>query len=644
MSEEMVNIKNYVKMLDDDDSSIRRKAVERLGKSIMHEAVTDIAKALMDDNKGVQQAAADALINIGGKDVVKSVMPLLWDDSPARRNLAIEVLEVVGGEGEDLLVGIMNDNDPDVRKFVVDVLGVVGDEEVVDPLISSLKDKNPNVRAAAAEALGKINDQRAIDPLIEMLGDEDWVRFSVVETLATIGDQKVVPHLLDALKNTGAVQLGIIEALGRLKDCDAVPHLLDLMSGDDSGVRNLSMKAVMEITEGEENVVADKVGKDRFLQYLVESAEDVNPDIKKYALKGLGTIGDPMSAGVVIRTAAEMDLEDEETIGAVMGALEGINSPEALLTFLGTKDLTRVDEEDEPLINVVLQVLGRIGNEQTAKSLSNIIFKVDWPVRIQILNALSQIGGEGSQDKIIAALKDKNGHVRRAAVVALGNIKNSKSLESLTSLIENEKFPDVIDHALQSLVFIGGEAFKKLEKFSLSKNPYLRETACRGFGMLGEESGVSYLLKSLEDGEWKVRKAALMSLVNLGFNGDSTALQPLLEDENDQVRGAVVALLSRFGDERALSPLLKALHDKNMMVRFRAAEALGCIGGDEVLKALIEVINNDSGPGRLGAVKALGIMRDSRAAEDIRKLLSNEDDILRDVASEALNEIDNSLS
>ncbi|MBE9503911.1 MAG: HEAT repeat domain-containing protein [Proteobacteria bacterium] len=644
MSEKTADISNYVKMLDDDNSSIRREAVERLVESKNPATVTHIAKALMDENKGVQQAAADALINIGGKDVVKSVMPLLWDDSPARRNLAIEVLEVVGGEGKDLIVGILNDKDPDVRKFAVDVLGVVGDEEVVDSLISSLKDSNPNVRAATAEALGKIDDQRAIDPLIEMLGDEEWVRFSVVETLSTIGDKKVVPHLLDALKNTGAVQYGIIEALGRLKDCDAVPHLLDLMSGAESGVRNLSMKAVMEITEGEENVVADKVGKDRFLQYLVESAEDVNPDVKKYALKGLGTIGDPMSAGVVIRTAAEMDLEDEETIGAVMEALEGINSPEALLTFLGTKDLTRVEEDDEPLINVVLQVLGRIGNEKTAKSLSNIIFKVHWPVRIQILNALSQIGSEGSQDRIITAIKDKNGRVRRAAALALGKIKNSKSLESLTSLIEKEKFPDVIEDALQSLVSIGGEAFQKLEKFRLSKDPHLRGIACRGFGMLGEESAISSLLKSLEDGEWKVRKAALMSLVALGFNDSSATLQTLLEDENDHVRGAVVALLASFGDERALSPLLTALHDKNMMVRFRAAEALGGIGGDKVLKALIEVINNDSGPARIGAVKAVGIMKDSRALEDVKKLLSSEDEILRDVASEALREINESIS
>ena len=641
MSLNIEDIAKYEKMLDHVDSSIRREAVEKLEESNMVEVVPHIIRSLMDENKGVQQAAADALINIGGKEVVKGVMPLLWDGSPSRRNLAIEVLEVVGGDGKELIFEALHDADPDVRKFGVDILGVIGGEDVVDPLISALSDTNPNVRAATAEALGKMDAQKAIDPLINMLGDEEWVRFSVVEALSTIGDKKVVPHLLKALKNTGAVQFGIVEALGQLKDSDAVSPLLDLMADADSGVRNLSMKAVMEITEGEENVVADKVGKERFVQYLVESAEDINSDVKKYALKGLATIGDPMSAGVVLRTASELDLQDEESVDIICEALESIDSPEALLAFLGAKDISKVNEEDEPLIEIVIQVLGRIGKENTAVSLSNVLFKAESGVKVQILDALQEIGSEKSQGKILEALKDRNGRVRRSAASALGSIKNDISLDSLCSLVEKEKFPDVIERAIKAIVSIGGEsAFQRLQKFTQSELSSIREAACWGLGLHGLKKGATSLIQLLDDVDWKVRKSAINSLVDLGYNDDVSLLQPLLKDENNQVRGAVVALIASFGDERALSPLLNTLDDDDMMVRFRAAEALGAIGGDEVLKALLIVIEKDSGSARIGAVKALGIMKSTDALPQIKKLLSDDDEIMRTVASEALREIE----
>lgn len=93
-----------------------------------------------------------------------------------------------------------------------------------------------------------------------------------------------------------------------------------------------------------------------------------------------------MSAGIVLRVAGEMDLETEESMPVARESLIDIHSPEALLTFHGTNDLSSIRAGDEPLFRTVLNVLGKIDNENTAKSLSNILYKVDLSVKIQIMN------------------------------------------------------------------------------------------------------------------------------------------------------------------------------------------------------------------------------------------------------------------
>lgn len=189
MSNSSDEMKKYLNMLSDEDSSVRRQALLYLGDYEDAETIKVIAEKLKDPSHGVQQTVADILIRISGRDVVENTMPFLKDESPSVRNLAVEVLESVGGCAVDIIMAATADVDPDVRKFAIDVLGIIKADNSYDTLVALLSDENPNVRAATAEALGKMGDMRAVNPLVNLLGDEEWVRFSVIEALSELGDK-----------------------------------------------------------------------------------------------------------------------------------------------------------------------------------------------------------------------------------------------------------------------------------------------------------------------------------------------------------------------------------------------------------------------------------------------------------------------
>jgi HEAT repeat protein len=641
MSKHEKKIDGYVEMLEFGESSLRREAVEKLSATGSPEAARHIVKLMKDESKAVQQAAADALIEIGGRDIVKLVLSYLYDGAASVRNLAIEILESIGGDGQDLIMELFTDKDPDVRKFAVDILRSVGSEEIVESVITLLKDPNPNVRAASAETLGVMKDTRAIEPLIALLADEEWVRFSAVGALTDIGDKKVIPHLLKALKDAGAVQFGILDALGAFKDAGVVPELLDLMKNGDKELKNLTMMSLMEISEGSEELVKEKVGEERFLHHLIEASRNQNPDVRRYALKGLGTVDDPIAAGIILKIAHETDPADEEAMHDAMEALAGINSANPLLTFLGTMNLKEVTEKEASFIGIVIDALGRIGDKTAAMSLENIFFDVDEPLRVNILTALGQIAYKGSLYTMIKALKERNGHVRREAARALGSLKSPEGIEPLASLIEAEDFPDVLDAALTSIVSTGGEkALKVMLNFSESKSDSIREVAVKGAGLLGMNEAEGALVNALKDPSWKVRKIALNSLQQIGFKEELSLLLPLLQDENDQVRGAAVSIIGTYEGSDALSCLFQALKDESMLVRFRAVEILGEIGGEEVINTLIELVQKDGVPGKVAAIKALGTLKEKRSVDFIRPLLDHGDEILRDAAVDALSEIE----
>ena len=78
-----------------------------------------------------------------------------------------------------------------------------------------------------------------------------------------------------------------------------------------------------------------------------------------------------------------------------------------------------------------------------------------------------------------------------------------------------------------------------------------------------------------------------------------------LSDDNSYVRRTAAKALGHLGDKRAVDPLIEALSHYDYEVRLAAAEALGRLGDKRAVDPLIEVLADDTGWIRKAAEAAL---------------------------------------
>jgi HEAT repeat protein len=101
-----------------------------------------------------------------------------------------------------------------------------------------------------------------------------------------------------------------------------------------------------------------------------------------------------------------------------------------------------------------------------------------------------------------------------------------------------------------------------------------------------------YVLNALKDKNPYVRATAAKVLGEIGDKTAVPALIKALKDENPDVRTAAAEALGKIGDKRAVPHLIKALKDKYFYVRTAAAKAIFMLIKDErvipILKRILE--------------------------------------------------------
>ncbi len=211
------------------------------------------------------------------------------------------------------------------------------------------------------------------------------------------------------------------------------------------------------------------------------------------------------------------------------------------------------------------EALGAIGDARAVEPLIAALKDEEWDVRAAAAKALGAIGDARAVEPLIAALKDAEWRVRLAAAEALGKIKDPRAVEPLIAALKERR---------------------------------LRWSAAESLGKIGDPRAVEPLIAALKDEVSNVREAAAQALDHLGWEPaqdeiagwywmakrdwdkcvalGSFAVEPLsaaLKDEEWDVRQAAEAL-GKIGDARAVEPLIAALKDAEWHVRKAAAEAL----------------------------------------------------------------------
>jgi HEAT repeat protein len=194
-------------------------------------------------------------------------------------------------------------------------------------------------------------------------------------------------------------------------------------------------------------------------------------------------------------------------------------------------------------------------------------------------------------EPLIAALKDRDKDVRKAAAQALGKIGDPRAVEPLIPAL-SDKDNDVRSVTAEALGNIGAQLqdatlrTRVVEQLiEALKESGVRHKAAVALGKIGDTRAVGPLIASLKDGFWyRQSPEEVEALAQIGI----PAVKPLvvaLKDSNQQVRCLAAEALCKISDAHAIEPPIARLED--------------------IVEPLIDLLEDDYGERRRASAKNL---------------------------------------
>jgi len=234
-----------------DDKFLAIDAANALGEIGEPQAVDGLLKLIGDEDASVRQAAVAALNSIIPPSMSQRIIPLLHDRDPNVRESAVKIAGYFGyPDAADALVDLSRDPNERVRCAALEHLPFVEDERAFDVLGHALKDETPNVRAAAARALGNMDSPRVVAHLVAGLVDEDvWVRYFSARSLGRHRDERSVEALKGVIEKDkfNHVRIAALDSLGQIGG----PRVAEIVAGFvDDNDRDVAHAAQVALSKG----------------------------------------------------------------------------------------------------------------------------------------------------------------------------------------------------------------------------------------------------------------------------------------------------------------------------------------------------------------------------------------------------------
>jgi len=507
----------------------------------------------------------------------------------------------------------------------------------------------------------------ALEEIIQRLdADDEELRRAAVAALAGHPLAATLPLIFGAMGDVSwRVRKEAVETLfrGEPPGLEAVEGLIDLLrSSENAGLRNCAVESLERL---------GRIAVEPLCRYL----DDRDPDLRKFVIDILGSIGAPSCLPLLVR---KMDDPDPNvSVGAVenLGKLKDPRAVPHLLAALQTGDLwlkfTVLDalaaigvpvplETLKPLVHETLlkraiyECLGVVAGAEAAPLLIEGVQQgprnareaaavglmrlrarltpeeactaVDRPLRR--LNGTAQVAG------LVSALDGVEPQGAEALVEILGLIGDEVCVARLVSLSENER---VRGGALRALRRIGPAALPKLTELFPQASVEARAFIAYVFGELGLSQTAPVLLAALDEDAPLVRCACLSSLGRLHPRGGARQVARFADAAEPEVREAALQALLGFAQHDA-AELSAICHDfagsADPARRRDAAAILARLGEGELLTRLAK---DEDAEVRRAALLALGKARLPQTGSLVMGLMDEDADV-RAAAALALGE------
>jgi len=415
-----------VAVLKDTDESIRVRAAEALGAIGDKQAAPELVKLLRDENVWVREEAAKALGKLGGAASYPAIAAELavaardWDEvarlgAAAVKPLLDSLCLGVPPRGADRAFQAMGASaaEPLVRAIVAGKNKMLDrrvyflDKSADAALAALLRDPDLAARKVAARYLtrSRWTPPTAAQKIDYLAALENWAE------LAELG-APAYPRLVEA---TGAkapkTRSGAASALGALGDARGVKVLVTLLRDPSHTVRLVAGRALGKL-----------------------SYKPATPAEKAWYLAALGRWDEVLALGPAAREPAVAGLTaDDQSVRR--SAAETLGKLKSKVDVPRLIQLLQRPKEPEYVCEAVVEALGAIGDPRAVKPL---VAALGQPARprlhygaIRALRALGKPAVAG----LVAALKDKDAHVRMGAAGALVAMNDSRAVPVLVTML-----------------------------------------------------------------------------------------------------------------------------------------------------------------------------------------------------------------
>jgi HEAT repeat protein len=226
-----------------------------------------------------------------------------------------------------------------------------------------------------------------------------------------------------------------------------------------------------------------------------------------------------------------------------------------------------------------------------------------WDARAAVGDELAAMC-PAAEDKLLAALKDENWHVRQIAVYALGKTKDPKVVEPMIACLKDGE-ENVRSQAIEAIIVLNDKQAVEPLLGVMEKDTDVdtRNTAVRALGSLKDTRAVEPLLVAMKSSDNILVLAAIGALADIG---DPRAVDALISRTRQyETRSSATAALGNFRTEKSFQALLKLTESKDPFVRSAAAFSLAKIGDPRAIPAIRNLEADKAANVRAAAAEAL---------------------------------------
>lgn len=351
-----------------------------------------------------------------------------------------------GGKSIDVVADFLTDSDPEIVAQAAKMIGDVRFGGASQALIAALDHAEPRVQFMAMEALGRTEDQNAVAGilrLVEANDDQDtYLRAGAMIALGRIGDAEAMAELQDSPSR--ALRTVAVVALRRMES----PRIADFLDDEDEYIVAEAARGINDDYSIEEALpaLAATLAEERFSsEPLVRRA--INANLRVGATENIQLLVDYAtrpSAPEAMRAEALATLANWGT-PSLFDRVDGRYRGEL------DRDSTEVARLLEPVVAALIArgptavrraailAAGNLRLEETIPQLTELLARDQDPaVRIEALNALTQLDAPELDRDLQTALADRTSEVRARALEILpsSGLRPDRSVELYDKVLQ----------------------------------------------------------------------------------------------------------------------------------------------------------------------------------------------------------------